>query len=449
MEELQKNDIIELNVSNLGSEGEGVARADGKTVFIRGALPGERIRAKIIAVKPRFDVALLEKVLSPSPNRVAPVCPLFNKCGGCDLQHLSYEAELKFKRSLVEETFNKVGGLTVVSEDVEPSPEPLRYRNKLSLPVRLSRGETQVGLFAKNSHRIVETDDCLLQYDWNAPLIAALKEFMAESGLVGYDEERGKGDIRHLVARQAGGRLYVTLVATAKIECAEFGKRLREINSDSELWLNINTRRDNVILGREWHKILSSDGETVIEGLKAEIHPAGFFQVNDAIRERLYSYVADMCKGHAAVEAYSGAGLLSARLSRKTKVVFGIEINEQAHAAALKLKADNGLDNFFPVLGDVGEKLNGVLSKCAELTDNAADTFVVLDPPRAGISESAANTLVQSGADNIVYISCNPATLARDAKRLTDGGYRVESVKPWDMFPRTANVETVVRFRKI
>ncbi len=448
MEELLKNDIIELTVTNLGSEGEGVARAGGKTVFIRGALKGERVRAKIIAVKPRFDVALLEKVLSPSPDRVTPDCPLFNKCGGCDLQHLSYEAELKFKRALIEETFLKVGGLTVTAEEVEPSPRSLRYRNKLSLPVRCVRGETKIGLFAKNSHRIVETNDCLLQYEWNIPLIAALKEFLEASGYVGYDEETGKGDIRHIVARGLNGKLCVTLVTTAKLDCADFGKRLKEINPNSELWLNINTRRDNVILGREWHKVFGSDSETVIEGLKTEIHPAGFFQVNDYIRERLYSYVADMSAGGAAVEAYSGAGLLSARLSRNAKTVFGIEINEQAHTAALKLKADNNLDNFFPVLGDVSEKLPDVLKKCADISGSSADTFVVLDPPRAGISESAANTLVNSGADNIVYISCNPATLARDAKRLSDGGYEIQSVKPFDMFSRTANVETVVRFRR-
>ena len=445
MEELLKNDIVELNVTNLGSEGEGVARAGGKTVFIRGALKGERIRAKIIAVKPRFDVALLEKVLVPSPDRIAPDCPLFNKCGGCDLMHLSYEAELKFKRALVEETFYKVGGITVTADEVVPSPEPLRYRNKLSLPVRSVRGETKIGLFAKNSHRIVETNDCLLQYEWNAPLIAALKEFLRSSGYKGYDEETGKGEIRHLVARLVGSKLCVTVVATKDIDCSAFGEKLKNICSDCELWLNINTRRDNVILGREWKRIFGSDGETVIEGLKTEIHPAGFFQVNDSIRELLYSYVADMCSGGAAVEAYSGAGLLSARLSRKAKTVFGIEINEQAHAAALKLKTDNNLTNFFPILGDVSDKLPAVLDKCSALSP---DTFIVLDPPRAGISESAANTLASSGATNIVYISCNPATLSRDAKRLTDGGYSITSVKPFDMFPRTANVETVVKFTK-
>lgn len=446
-EELLKNDIIEVTVDNLGMNGEGVARAGGKAVFIRGALTGEHVRAKIIAVKPRFDIALLEKVISPSPDRVTPVCPLFGKCGGCDLQHLSYAAELEFKRKLVTETLFKAGGIDFPADFVVPSDTELRYRNKISLPVRFVQGRTQIGLFAKNSHRVVETDDCLLQQDWTEPLIAALRSFMAENGYSGYDEENHRGDIRHLVARFAGGKLIATIVALKKINCEAFYDALCAICGNCELWLNVNTRRNNVILGDEWICIRRG-GDAVVDGLKADLHPAGFYQVNDGVREKLYDYVATLCEGGAAVEAYSGAGLLSARLAEYAAVVYGIEINAHAHASAVKLADDNGLRTFHPVCGDVGEKLAGVLKSATEHAGANKNTFVVLDPPRTGISDEAADTLLSSGAKNIVYVSCNPATLARDAAKLIAGGYNVRSVKPFDMFPRTANVETVMHLAK-
>lgn len=441
LEELLKNDIIELTVEGQGINGEGVARAGGKTIFIRGALKGEKVRARIILVKPRFDIAITTEILSASPERVKPPCPVFGKCGGCDLQHMRYDGQLSYKRALVEETLLKVGGISAALPPVVPSEKEFRYRNKISLPVRQTPAGLKLGLFAKNSHRVIETDDCLLQYEWNAPLISALKKFMEEKGLSGYDEESGKGDIRHLVAREIGGRLYVTLVATSKPDCESFVRSVKNIFPDCEVWLNVNRRRDNVILGDEWLPAESSGRPAEIDGLKTYPHPGGFFQVNDCVREKLYDYVSGLCEGGAAVEAYSGAGLLSARLAGRAAVVCGIELDEYSHAAAEKLKELNRLNNFYPVCGDVGDKLADTIKKCKAVSDK---TFVVLDPPRAGISDRAADALINSGADNIVYISCNPATLARDVKKLSDAGYRPSCFKAFDMFPQTVNVETVV-----
>lgn len=448
MEELQKNDFIELTVTGEGTDGEGVGKVDGKTVFIRGALKGERVRAKVILVKPRFDVAITEKILTPSPSRVTPPCPLFGKCGGCDLQHMSYGAQIEYKRRLVKDALSKIGGIDAEVEETEPSLFEYRYRNKISLPVRqYEGGALKIGLFAKNSHRVVETEDCLLQSEKNAAVIPVFRNFMKENGWRGYDEQTGEGDVRHIVAREAGGRLCVAIVACRKIDCRDFVGKIKAVDPEAELWLNVNRRRDNVILGDEWYCVIKNETPVTVENLKTFIHPAGFFQVNDFIREKLYACVADLMQGGAAVEAYSGAGLLSAILAKKAKAVYGIEINRQAHEAAMRMKELNGIDNFFPVLGDVGEKLPAVLKECSRFAP-PSEIFIVLDPPRTGISEAAAQTLLQSDANNMVYVSCNPATLARDAARLIKGGYRPVKIKPFDMFPQTANVETLMVLKR-
>ena len=214
MEELQKNDFIELLVTGEGTDGEGVGKVDGKTVFLRGALKGERVRAKVILVKPRFNVAVTDKILKPSPQRITPPCPVFGKCGGCDLQHMKYAAQLEYKRRLVKDTLLKIGGIDEYVEEVEPSLPEYGYRNKISLPVRqFEGGALKIGLFAKNSHRVVETEACLLQNEKTAAVIPVFIRFMEESGFKGYDEQSGEGDVRHIVAREAGGVLYVTVVA--------------------------------------------------------------------------------------------------------------------------------------------------------------------------------------------------------------------------------------------
>ena len=447
MDEIGKNDVIELLVTGQGMDGEGVARADGKTVFIRGALPGEKVRAKVILVKPRFDVAILEKVLVPSPARVTPPCPAFGKCGGCDIQHEDYAAQLNFKRGLIADALYKVGGFTSVTvNETVASDEIYRYRNKLSLPV--CRGG-KVGLFAKGSHRLVETDDCLLQYENNRLLIAALKEFMADEGLDGYDEQDFSGDIRHLVSREVGGRLCAAAVATRSIDIRGFARRVRKFAPEAEVWLNVNARRDNVILGSAWKKVCGPDEPVVIYGLKTALHPAGFFQVNDGVREKLYEFVSSLCSGGVAIEAYSGAGLMGATMAKRADEVYGIEINREAHEAAVRLARDNGIKNLTSILGDVEEKLPEVLKSVVEKNGSNRDTFIVLDPPRGGVSAAVAELIGRSGAENIVYVSCNPATLARDLKTICAFGYEILSVTPFDMFPQTANVETVVRLKRV
>lgn len=451
--QLQKNDVIETDIASVGMEGEGVARVDGKAVFIRGAIRGERVRAKIIATRPKFDVGLLQSVIVPSPDRAEPVCPVYGKCGGCDLQHMTYSAQLAFKRERVTDALRKIGGFEIEVEPTVESAKTYRYRNKISLPVRETGGKLKIGLFAKSSHRVVETPDCFLQPEWNTLLAPALRSFMEKNGLRGYDEETDSGDVRHIVAREAGGRLTVTVVAAHEIKTDGLKEAFSGVFPRVSIYLNVNRKRSNVILGAKWIAVAVDPEPTIIDGLKTDVHPAGFFQVNDDVREKLYSFVADLCSGAVAIEAYSGAGLLSARLAKKADTVYGIELNPQSHEAAQKLCRDNGITNFTPVLGDVGEKLGEVLRQTQKDNEKSngvgnKETFIVLDPPRTGISAEAAGTLAASGADNIVYVSCNPATLARDARIIADGGYSLVRVRPFDMFPETSNLESVAIFKR-
>ena len=440
MDELTKNDIIETEITSLGINGEGVTRVNGKAVFIKGALVGEKVRAKIILVKPSFCVAIVEKILTPSPHRVAPLCPLFNKCGGCDIQHLSYDEQLKFKSETVCQTLKRVGGVEVEVAPTVASDKRYRYRNKVSFPVRQNKFGLQIGLFAKNSHRLIPVDDCVLQYEFIKDIVATIKNFIEKNGYRGYDEEKFNGDIRHIVIRTVSDLTTVTLVVTRPVKTYDLLNSLRKICPKCSLYLNINGRRDNVILGEEWI-FIGGENRCQVDGLDIEIHPAGFFQVNDYIRSKIYDHACQLTQSGNAVEAYSGAGLLSAHLANSAKKVVGIEINRQAHESAVNLAKTNGINNMEPLCADVGSVLTQVI---ADLGDN---TFIVVDPPRSGLDENACSALLDSGADKIVYISCNPATLARDCKILSQR-YSVTSATPYDMFPHTSNVETVVVLQK-
>lgn len=435
--ELQKNDIVELEVLSTGINGEGVSKVDGKTVFIRGAIQGELVRAKIILVKKSFDIAILDKILRPSAHRVTAPCPLFGKCGGCDLQHLSYDAQLRIKRQTLSDTLLHVGKIEAPVDEVVAST-PLRYRNKLSLPVRSAGGEIKIGLFARGSHRVIPCEDCLLQHEWNAPLISALKEFMTENSISAYDEESGCGTIRHLVARMAAGILTVTVVATQDLNVEPLFEKLTRLFPSVRLFVNENKSKNNVILGEKWHFRGEKIHPEQIDGLSVDIHPGSFFQVNDEIRELLYADIAKTVHGSVAIEAYSGAGLLSARLAQNATAVYGIEINKQAHESAMEIKRRNSLDNFSPIQGDVGKELAPLLNRIGD-----KNPFLVIDPPRSGLGEQAIACILSALPQNIVYVSCNPATLARDLSLLRSH-YDVDRITPYDMFPQTMNVETLV-----
>ncbi len=442
----EKNTVIEVTVDNLGINGEGVARHNGKTVFIKNALPGEKVKAKIIFSKPAFCHAIVVEYLTKSEKRVVPNCPLFPKCGGCNLQHLGYDEQLLYKQSLVKSTLLHVGKIDFSIDTTVASNKVLRYRNKMSLPVREGKKGVEIGLFASSSHRVIPCEDCLLQPVWNKKLIELLKIFIRDSKLSCYNEETKKGILKHFVVREVEGCLYVTLVVTKPIKAELFANLLQAEFASFVLYLNINTMDNNVILSDKWQVVKRRNEPKLVEGVMTNIHPAGFFQVNDYIRRKMYEKVAYVLKNrdtNVVIDAYSGAGILTSFFASFAPLVYGIEINKQAHESATELAKNNGLDNMKPILGDVKDKIGDILDE--HVGKNIA---LVLDPPRSGCDKSVIEKInAYEGITNLVYISCNPATLARDLSLLTN--YAILSVTPYDMFPQTVNVETLVILRKL
>lgn len=442
----EKNTVIETTVDNIGINGEGVARHNGKAIFIKNALPGEKVRAKIIFSKPSFCYAIVTERFADSLDRTAPACPLFLKCGGCNLQHLNYDKQLQYKTQLVKDTLERVGKIDAKVDETVASDRIFRYRNKMSLPVREDKNAIKIGLYASNSHRVVECEDCLLQPTWNKKLISLLKSFIKENNLTCYNEETKKGVLKHFVVREVEGCLYITLVVTKPINADAFAQKLHREFTSFALFLNVNTLDNNVILSDKWITVKKHNEPNTVEGVFATIHPAGFFQVNDYVRKKMYEKVANVLQklnADVVIDAYSGAGILTSFFASFAPLVYGIEINEQAHLSATQLAKNNGITNMKTVLGDVKEKLGGIIQLHGDKS-----IALVLDPPRSGCDKSVIDCITASSTiDNLVYISCNPATLARDLSYLSPY-YQILSITPYDMFPQTSSVENLVILQK-
>ncbi len=465
---IEKNDIVCATVEGLGSNGEGIIRHEGATFFVPYSLPSEKIRFKVLKIKGNIGYGKLEEVLTPSNARVTPVCGVFERCGGCCLQHLAYGEQLAYKSGVVKEALRKIGGLQAEVPTAIASDLPYAYRNKLQLPVGVDKeGNTVIGFYAERSHRIIPVDHCAIHPTWAETLIATLKRYIAESGTTGYDEENKRGVLRHIVARELGGKFVFTLVcAKKKVQKIErLIALLQESFTDFTLYLNYNDRDTNVIFGEEFSLAY---GEGIFEaeegGIVYEAGPVTFLQVNENVRAKLYAAAIErtaMGGDEVVIDAYSGGGLLTAMLAKKAKRVYGIELEKEASACADGLKSKNGLQNMTNICGYVEEKLPEVLQK-----ERGERLRLILDPPRAGIARSVLKALLASGIPTLTLISCNPATLARDLGVLCGslienekgelvknpdytacgltGYYEIASIQPYDMFPQTKHVETLV-----
>ena len=453
---LQKNEEYEGFVEGYGSDGEGIIKIDGTTAFVPFCVVGEKVKFKALKVKGNIAYGKIVTVLEPSKDRVIPPCPVFGKCGGCDIQHIGYSAQLEFKRNTVATALSKIGGISFPVNDTVPCENRYGYRNKLALPIGVINGETAVGFYCRHSHRIVPIDNCNIQAEWVKDVISAVKEFV-KTGVRGYDEERGKGDIRHIVVREIKGKFIIALVATRKIDLTPFTQILKEKFEDFTLILNINSQNINAIFGRSFYTVYG-DGFFGAEefGIKYRAGANTFLQVNDDMRAKLYSAVLDEAEeGTCAIDLYSGGGLLTAMLAKKCGKAFGIEIVEEASRCADELKEQNGLSGkMFNICGKVEEEIDRVIS------ESSGKKVIVCDPPRKGIERSSVNAIKNSGADKVIYVSCNPATLARDLGILTgtlkeengalvkcanpQSDYEIASITPFDMFPQTRHVETLV-----
>lgn len=441
---IEKNQELEVQISGIASEGQGIARVNGFVVFVPFAMEGEIVKIHIIKVTKSFAVGKIMEIVKASKERVEPFCPYFYKCGGCSLQHMSEKAQLCFKKQVVQDALKKLGGFDNVNvDDVVCSDKQIEYRNKSAFPLFVDENsKLHVCMFKELSHTPIFIDECKITNSQNMKIAFAFEDIANKF----YNSS--KKDFLHLVIRTIENKSLVTVVTKKHIKNANImfealKNALKLDESSLGLFECIKKTDNNVILeGDANHLFGLKSINFEIMGIMASVSPLSFFQVNIDVMTKIYAYVNSLVSGETVVDAYSGAGLMSAILSKSAKKVYGIEIVEDATKDADRLKELNGIKNLENINGDTSIVLPRLQKEIQKYT-------LVLDPPRKGVDESVAKCICESKPDKVVYVSCNPATLARDLKIICAGGYEILSVKPFDMFPQTAHVETVVNLRKI
>lgn len=439
---IKKNDILEVKILNLGCNGEGVARHEGVVLFVPFALPDEVVKVQVINTKQKSYICKVLEVLKSSPDRVGALCPYFKKCGGCQLQHLEYNKTLEFKTKLVEDAMIHIGKINTKVNDCFASNKNYYYRNKLALPVDCVT--RTVGMFRTASHNIVPIENCYIQKDWCKDIVNIFNGYLKNTDVSIYNEENKLGLIRHLVVREVNNKLLITVVVNGNNLPYEdyLIKSFEESGFEFGLNVNLNKSNSNVILTNEYKHIYGlRDIEVEEYGIKYSINNASFMQVNDYIKYSIYDRVLEeIDKKDIVIDTYSGAGLLTAIISKKCKKAYGIEIVKPAVDIANELKAYNNISNMENICGDAAIELPKLVKK---LND---DFTVVIDPPRKGCSKVVMETLAKVQPKKIIYISCNPSTLARDFNYFFNDAknYQIKFIQPYDMFPQTKHVETLV-----
>ena len=454
---LQKNQILTLRIERLSSDGSGVAHsADGEAVFVPGTAPGDEARVRIVKDCGRYAFGILDELLTPSPDRIPVDCPVAGPCGGCSLRHLDYAAELRAKQESVLDAFRRIGGLEVPVLDILPSPDADRYRNKVQFPVGIDKnGVPCIGFYAGRTHRIVPCPDCKLQPSVLNEIGNALCAFFAQQGIRPYDEQSGKGLVRHIFLRRGAhsGQIMVCLVCTrAKLPHAEqLCTALRgQFPAISTILLNVNAKSTNVILGSENH-ILYGPGyiEDTLCGVPVRLGPLSFYQVNTLAAERLYGVAAQYAQltpDDTLLDLYCGMGTIGLSMAEQCRELIGVEIVpeaiESAKANAARMgEAVAAKSRFF--CADAGQAATQLAA------EGLHPDIVMLDPPRKGCDEATLSAVVRMAPRRVVYVSCNPATAARDAAWLEKNGYHTEKVQPVDLFPRTKHCEAVLLLTKL
>ena len=447
MDEIRKNDRYTVLTEGYSSEAFGVCRVKGRAVFLPGAIPGESWEIQILKVTNTAIYAKGLRLLSPASGRVNSDCPWYGKCGGCDTRHLSYEEELSFKLGRVNDALHHIGKQNLSASEILGSQATARYRNKAIFAVAERNGLPDFGFYRERSHELISVEDCLLQTELSCRSARAVVEFLQMNGLPAYDETTGRGTVRHIFCRQAyHGKDAVLCISTA----SGFGARTQELTELlrqrcpelSGIVLNVNKTRGNTVLAGEFYPLW---GDPMLHdtlcGLSFSIAPQAFFQINPPQAERLYEKAAEYAQAgpeDLVFDLYCGAGTISLRLARDAGRVIGAEIVPEAVENAGENARQNGISNVEFLCADAGEAAK-TLSK-----RGLRPAVVVVDPPRKGMSEDAVEALASMAPERVVYVSCNPATLARDILRFQSFGYLLRDVTAVDMFPRTCHVETVV-----
>ena len=486
---MKKNDIFELEITDMGTDGEGIGHYDGMTFFVKDALIGDVITARATKLKKNYGYARVEEIKTPSTFRVEPQCELHKRCGGCQIQALSYEKQLEFKNNKVRNNLMRIGGFSEAKLDSKMQPpvgadNPYRYRNKAQFPVGYDRdGNIVTGFYASRSHNIIPVEDCRLGVPQNKEILDIIKEWMNECGITSYDENTHKGLVRHVLIRYGftSKQIMVCLVINgdsleakrragnvADILC----ERLSKIDGMTSISYNINKENTNVILGKKtvciWgrpyiedtiHLLSYPDFTPQGTGITYQISPQSFYQVNPKQTEKLYSTAlafAGLTGNENVWDLYCGIGTISLFLSQKAKQVYGVEIVPQAIEDAKNNAKLNGITNAQFFVGKAEEVLPQFYEnakKTEKITDDTASTgrtdmlrpdVIVVDPPRKGCDEKCLDTMLAMSPERIVYVSCDSATLARDLKILCEEKYELIKWQTFDQFSHTTHVETVV-----
>ena len=450
----QKNDILTVTIEDMGHDGEGIGKADGYTLFVKDAVIGDVIEAKIMKAKKNYAYARLMRILEPSPHRVEPVCPMARPCGGCQLQMMDYQEQLRFKQKKIEDNLRRIGGFEQIPmEPILGMEQPFRYRNKAQFPVGTDKeGNLVTGFYAGRTHDIINNRNCYLGVEENRQVLDVVLGWMEEYGVPAYDEKTGTGLVRHILIRYGfkTGEMMVCLVINGERVPKQEAlvERLREISGMTSITTSTNQERTNVIMGSKirtlWGTPYISD---YIGEVKYQISPLSFYQVNPVQTEKLYGTALEYAglDGNETVwDLYCGIGTISLFLAQKAKKVYGVEIVPAAIEDARRNAELNGITNAEFFVGKAEEVLPEMYAKGEARAD-----VIVVDPPRKGCDAALLETVVKMQPERIVYVSCDSATLARDLKWLCAEGYELKRVRGVDMFPMTGHVETVVLLSKL
>lgn len=468
-----KNDEVVIDIIGMNHDGEGVGRAEGYTLFVQGALPGEKARVKVLKTKKQYGYAKLMELVEASEDRTSAPCPIYDQCGGCQLQHMDYAGQLSWKRQLVVDNLERIGKLRVLREGagaedltdtgvaqganagnedgivVRPTlgmSEPWRYRNKSQVPIGVTDGGLVGGFYARGSHRIIDMETCLIQHEQNDVVVSRVKAIGQKLGVTAYNEETGQGLLRHVVVKIgfATGEMMIVLVTNGERipRMNEWIEAIREeLPAVVSVCQNVNTQKTNVIFGDVtrvlWGREVIHD---YIGDVKFAISARSFYQVNPAQTEVLYGKTveyAGLTGNETVIDAYCGIGTISLFLAQHAKKVYGVEIVKEAIEDA---RANAKLNEMSHVEFEVGAS-EDVIPRWKEQGIEA--DVIVVDPPRKGCDPRLLETILEMKPERVVYVSCNPSTLARDLRVLEDGGYRTVEVTPVDMFPHTVHVESV------
>ena len=461
---MNKNDIVTVEITDIGVSGEGIGHVDGYTFFIKDAVIGDVVEAKVMKAKKNYGYARLMKVITPSEYRVEPKCAFARRCGGCQIQEMSYDRQLVFKDQKIRGNLERIGGFTkdqidTVMQPVVGMEHPFGYRNKAQFPFGTDKeGNPITGFYAGRTHDIIANTDCALGVEQNKEILEIILQYMRENKIKSYDEKTGKGLIRHALIRYGfkTKEIMVCLVVNGKKlpKAERLIEKLIQIEGMTSVTISPNTRRDNVIMG-DSYEILWGQGYITdyIGNVKYQISPLSFYQVNPVQTEKLYGLAleyADLKGDETVWDLYCGIGTISLFLAQKAKQVYGVEIVPQAIDDAKENAKINAIDNAEFFVGKAEEVLPEYYAEYEREHngETARADVIVVDPPRKGCDETLLETIVKMQPEKVVYVSCDSATLARDLKYLCANGYELTVCRGVDQFPQTVHVETVVLLSK-